>query len=94
MHLAIGHYSIGSYDGVNTVIWRTVNELQRIDPNMQITLFGKTTPDINHFLPWKTGKLAYRNIEEISPDYRIPGLEGKSVQTAIHDLMTRQLKAE
>ncbi|MBN1764310.1 MAG: hypothetical protein JW860_03555 [Sedimentisphaerales bacterium] len=86
MHLAIGHYSIGSYDGVNTVIWRTVNELQRIDPNLQITLFGKATPDINHFLPWKSGKLAYRNIEEISPDYRIPGLEGKSVQIQrVHD---------
>ena len=61
MHLAIGHYSIGSYDGVNTVIWRTVNELQRIDPNLQITLFGKATPDINHFLPWQSGKLGRRD---------------------------------
>ena len=86
MHLAIGHYSIGSYDGVNTVIWRTVTELQQIDPNLRITLYGKTTPEIDRFLPWKSGKLTFRNIEEISPDYRIPGLEGKNVQIQrVHD---------
>jgi len=86
MHLAIGHYSIGSLDGVNTVIWRTVTEFQHLNPELRITLFGKTAPDIDKFLPWKSGKLMYRNIAEMSPDYLVPGLEGKSVQIQrVHD---------
>ena len=86
MHLAIGHYSIGSNDGVNTVIWRTINELQYIDPNLRITLFGQAAPALDQFLPWKSGKLMYRNIEELSPDYRVPGLESKNVQIQrVHD---------
>lgn len=80
MHLAIGHYSIGACDGVNTVIWRTVTELRKFNPELRITLFGKVTKEIDDFLPWQAGKLTYRNIEEISPDYHIPGLEGKSIQ--------------
>ncbi len=86
MHLAIGHYSIGALDGVNTVIWRTVTELLKRDPNLKITLFGKASKQINSFLPWETDRLEYKNIEEISPDYRIPGLEGKSIQIQrVHD---------
>lgn len=86
MHLAIGHYSIGAYDGVNTVIWRTVTELLKEDPELTVTLFGKATKEINAFLPWQANRLSYKNIEEISPDYRIPGLEGKSVQIQrVHD---------
>ena len=68
MHLAIGHYNIGSHDGVNTVIWRTVSELMRINPGLQITLFGKTTAGIDRFLPWHAGQLEYQNIEELSPE--------------------------
>jgi glycosyltransferase involved in cell wall biosynthesis len=86
MRIAIGHYSIGASDGVNTVIWRTVHELHQIDPTLQICLFGKTTAKIDHFLPWHKEKLSYRDIKEMSPDYRIPGLEGKNVQIQrVHD---------
>jgi len=86
MHLAIGHYSIGSNDGVNTVLWRTVNEMQYINPDLRITLFGQAAPAIDRFLPWKSGKLMYRNIEELSPDYCVPGLESKNVQIQrVHD---------
>ena len=86
MHLAIGHYYIGSSDGVNTVIWRTVGELLQIDPTIKITIFGKTSPEIDKFLPWHNDQLNYVNIEEMSPDYRIPGLEGKNVQIQrVHD---------
>jgi len=86
MRLAIGHYYIGANDGVNTVIWRTVSELQKLNPQIQITLFGKTANNINTFLPWRDGRLSYRNVEEIAPDFQIPGLEGKSVQTQrVHD---------
>jgi len=86
MHLAIGHYLIGSSDGVNTVIWRTVDELLQIDPNLKITIFGKTTPEIDKFLPWHNDQLSYCNIDQISPDYHIPGLEGKNVQIQrVHD---------
>ena len=80
MQLAIGHYYIGSNDGVNTVIWRTVNELMHINPGLRITLFGKATDNIGNFLPWNGERLDYRNIEELAPDYHTPGLEGKTVQ--------------
>ena len=86
MHLAIGHYSIGAHDGVNTVMWRTITGLHQIDPALQITLFGKATPDIDGFLPWRQGRLQHCNVEEMSPDCRIPGLEGKSIQIQqVHD---------
>jgi hypothetical protein len=86
MHIAIGHYFIGYRDGVNTVIWRTINELLQIDPSLKITLFGKSSPEIDNFLPWYNQQLKYFNMEEMSPDYRIPGLEGKNVQSQqVHD---------
>ncbi|KPK74041.1 MAG: hypothetical protein AMJ79_14810 [Phycisphaerae bacterium SM23_30] len=86
MHLAIGHYIIGSSDGVNTVIWRTVNELLQIDPTMKITIFGKAAPEIDKFLPWHNDQLNYCDVPEMSPDFHIPGLEGKSVQIQrVHD---------
>ena len=86
MHLAIGHYNIGSSDGVNTVIWRNVSELLQLDPSLKITLFGKADPAIGKFLPWHNDQLKYCDIEEMSPDYHIPGLEGKSVQIQrVHD---------
>ena len=86
MHIAIGHYFVGSTDGVNTVIWRTVTELLQNDPSLQITLFGRTSADIDHFLPWHNDQLKYINMEEMSPDYQIPGLESKSIQSQqVHD---------
>ena len=86
MHIAIGHYFIGASDGVNTVIWRTVRELQQIDPTLGITLFGKATGGIDQFLPWNDGLLNYENIEELSPDYSVPGLEAKSIEAQqVHD---------
>ena len=86
MHLAIGHYVIGAPDGVNTVIWRTVSELQKTSPDFRITLFGKASPELSQFLPWHNGQLSYRNIEEMSPDYRVPGLEDRDVQgQRVHD---------
>ena len=86
MHLAIGHYHIGSTDGVNTVIWRTVNALAKLDPTLRITLFGKADEEIDTFLPWNNGQLSHRDIAEMSPDYRVPGLEGKNVQSQrVHD---------
>jgi|GEM_PF-992873 len=86
MHIAIGHYFIGSTDGVNTVIWRTITELLQNDPSLQITLFGRASPQIDNFLPWHNDQLKYINLEEMSPDYRIPGLEGKSIQIQqVHD---------
>jgi len=86
MHLAIGHYSIGAHDGVNTVMWRTINRLCQIDPTLHITLFGKATDHIEAFLPWRQGRLEYCNVEEMSPDYAIPGLEDKTIKIQqVHD---------
>ena len=86
MHVAIGHYSIGSSDGVNTVIWRTVSELLQIDPSIKITVFGKAHDNIDIFLPWYNDQLKYYDMPELSPDYRIPGLEGKDVRIQrVHD---------
>ncbi|MBN1845162.1 MAG: hypothetical protein JW810_05725 [Sedimentisphaerales bacterium] len=86
MRLAIGHYFIGSADGVNTVIHRTVNELLQIDPDLEIVLFGKAAGQIQGFLPWDEKRLTYLDIEEMSPDYAVPGLEGKSIESQqVHD---------
>jgi len=86
MHIAIGHYFLGSTDGVNTVIWRTVTELLQNDPSLQITLFGRVSAEIDNFLPWHNNQLQYINIEEMSPDYQIPGLESKNIQSQqVHD---------
>ena len=86
MHIAIGHYHVGANDGVNTVIWRTVNGLLQLDPTLRITLFGKEDSGIGTFLPWHNGQLRHRNIPQMSPDYPIPGLESKSVQSQrVHD---------
>ena len=86
MHIAIGHYSIGARDGVNTVIWRTVNQLLQIDPSLHVCLFGKTCEGIDKFLPWHNSQLRYVDVPELSPGYKIPGLEGKDIRIQrVHD---------
>ncbi|MBC7188597.1 hypothetical protein H5U35_00045, partial [Candidatus Aerophobetes bacterium] len=79
IHLGIGHYWIGYKDGVNSVISRNVRALMKIDPALKITLFGKLSPDFNHFIKPSTENIGYLNIDEFDPDFACSHFGGKPI---------------
>jgi len=79
IHLGIGHYWIGCKDGVNSVILRNVRALMKIDPALKITLFGKLSPDFNHFINLPTANIGYLNINEFDPDFACSHFGGKPI---------------
>jgi glycosyltransferase involved in cell wall biosynthesis len=86
VHLGIGHYGIGSKDGVNTVISRNVRALAKIDPAMKITLFGKLSFDYKDFIKPVPKNVSYRNIDEFEADTAARRLSGKSAaDQQVHD---------
>ncbi len=86
LHLGIGHYGIGSKDGVNTVISRNVKALQAIDPSLRITLFGKLSPDYRDFIKPVPGSLDYLNIDEFDSASEVRKLPGESIgDQQVHD---------
>ncbi len=86
LHLGIGHYVIGSKDGVNTVISRNVKALRSIDPTLKITLFGKLSPEYRDFIRPLKGSLEYLNIDEFDSASGVRKLGDKSiVDQQVHD---------
>lgn len=86
LHLGIGHYGIGFQDGVNTVIARNVLALQKIDPRLKITLFGKLAPDYQDFIKPVPGKLEYLNIDEFHPGSELRSRVKKPIAAQqVHD---------
>jgi len=86
LHLGIGHYGIGTRDGVNTVIARNVRALCALDPGMRITLFGKLAANYSEFIKPLPSNLDFRNIDEFNADEAAGRLGGKSVfEQQVHD---------
>ncbi|MBN2322772.1 MAG: hypothetical protein JXQ30_03485 [Spirochaetes bacterium] len=86
LHLGIGHYGIGFKDGVNTVISRNVRALQKIDPELKITLFGKLSVDYPDFMEPVPGSLEYLNIDEFDPSSPSGRIRDRSiVNQQVHD---------
>lgn len=85
-HLGIGHYWIGTKDGVNTVISRNVRALLGIDPSLQITLFGKLDPNHLGFIKPLPKSLRYLNFDEFDPEAESSRISSKSIiDQQVHD---------
>ncbi|RJP16125.1 MAG: hypothetical protein C4520_19110 [Candidatus Abyssobacteria bacterium SURF_5] len=77
--VGIGHFWIGKRDGVNVVIMRNVESLLKLHPEIKISLFGRLGGNWEEFATSIPNNITYLNIDEFDPDYRIPGLDHKSV---------------
>jgi glycosyltransferase involved in cell wall biosynthesis len=79
LHVGIGHFTIGTRDGVNIVISRNVEGLLDLQPETKITLFGKLEGNLSEFAESIAGKVDYINIDEFDPAYEVPGLARKTI---------------
>ena len=78
-HLGIGHFWVGTRDGVNVVIMRNVESLLECNPDVRITLFGKLAGNLDRFIKAIPGRLEYVNIDEFDPNFEVPGLPRKNI---------------
>jgi len=79
LHLGMGHFTIGTRDGVNVVLARNVEGLLKLQPDMKVTLFGKLADNLEEFIKPATGHVEYVNIDEFDPAYEVPGLARKTI---------------
>jgi len=79
LHLGIGHFWIGTRDGVNASMMRNIEGLLEIQPETRITLFGKLADHMEGTVKPVPGKIEYVNVEEFDPDFEIPGLPRRTI---------------